>query len=102
MCLRFVFFLITRMVAGLRLSGPRPRGAGSRAAAEWAKMGGGGTPAGCTMRRYLAQMATFLAPRSVDVADSSLRQLARRIVACTGIESAARSAATTSRASGSG
>jgi site-specific recombinase XerD len=42
-----------------------------------------------TMRRYLAQVATFPAPRSVDVADRSLRQLARWIVACTGIESAA-------------
>ncbi len=42
-----------------------------------------------TMRRYLAQVATLQAPRSVDVADRSLRQLARWIVACTGIESAA-------------
>ena len=30
-----------------------------------------------TMGRYLVQLATFLAPRSVDVADSTLRQLAR-------------------------
>ena len=29
------------------------------------------------MRRYLLQLATFLAPRSVEVADSTLRQLAR-------------------------
>jgi len=28
------------------------------------------------MRRYLVQLTTFLAPRSVDVADSTLRQLA--------------------------
>jgi hypothetical protein len=28
-----------------------------------------------TMRRYLIQLTTFLAPRSVDVADSTLRQL---------------------------
>ena len=30
-----------------------------------------------TMRRYLVQLATILAPRSVEVADSTLRQLAR-------------------------
>ena len=34
-----------------------------------------------TMRRYLVQLTTFLAPRSVDVADSTLRQLARWLVA---------------------
>src|SRR5215204_1848046 len=30
-----------------------------------------------TMRRYLLQLATFLAPRSIEVADTTLRQLAR-------------------------
>src|SRR5438046_1488510 len=39
------------------------------------------------MRRYLAQAATFLAPRSVDAADGALRQLARWILASTNIES---------------
>lgn len=39
-----------------------------------------------TVRRYLTQVATFLAPRSVDVADAALRQLSRWILACTGIE----------------
>jgi hypothetical protein len=32
-----------------------------------------------TMRRYLVQLTTVLAPRSVDVADATLRQLARRL-----------------------
>ena len=33
-----------------------------------------------TMRRYLLQLTTFLAPRSVDVADGTLRQFARWLV----------------------
>ena len=33
-----------------------------------------------TMRRYLIQLATFLAPRSVDAADNTLRQFARWLV----------------------
>jgi site-specific recombinase XerD len=41
------------------------------------------------MRRYLAQLAAFLAPRSVDAADAALRQLARWILASTGIEAVA-------------
>jgi len=36
-----------------------------------------------TMRRYLIQLSTFLAPRSVDVADSTLRQFARWLAANT-------------------
>jgi site-specific recombinase XerD len=38
-----------------------------------------------TMRRYLLQLTTFLAPRSVDVADSTLRQFARWLVAETDV-----------------
>ncbi len=34
-----------------------------------------------TMRRYLAQLDTFLAPRSVDVADQTLRQFTRWLAA---------------------
>ena len=37
------------------------------------------------MRRYLLQLTAFLAPRSVDVADSTLRQLARWLVANTDV-----------------
>jgi hypothetical protein len=38
-----------------------------------------------TMRRYLLQLTTFLSPRSVDVADSTLRQFARWLVASTDV-----------------
>jgi site-specific recombinase XerD len=61
--------------------------AGSRSAAEWAQIQQAAPQLAVTMRRYLAQAATFLAPRSVDVADSALRQLARWLLAGTGIES---------------
>ena len=38
-----------------------------------------------TMRRYLVQLSTFQAPRSVDVADNTLRQLTRWMVAETDV-----------------
>jgi site-specific recombinase XerD len=38
-----------------------------------------------TMRRYLRQLGTFLAPRSVDAAENALRQLARWLVTEAGI-----------------
>jgi len=38
------------------------------------------------MHRYLRQLGTFLAPRSVDAADSALRQLARWMITDAGIE----------------
>jgi site-specific recombinase XerD len=63
--------------------------AGSRAAAEWAQIGQAAPDMAVTMRRYLAQAAAFLAPRSVDVADSTLRQLARWLLASTSIETIA-------------
>ncbi len=61
--------------------------AGTRAAAEWTQIEQAAPQLAATMRRYLAQARTFLAPRSVDVADSALRQLARWILASTCIES---------------
>ena len=63
--------------------------AGSRAAAEWTQIGQAAPQLAATRRRYLTQVATFLAPRSVDVADSTLRQLARWLLASTGIETVA-------------
>ena len=63
--------------------------AGSQAAAEWTQFGQAAPQLAATMRRYLAQLAAFLAPRSVDAADAALRQLARWILASTGIESTA-------------
>ena len=44
---------------------------------EWADIAASAPQMAATMRRYLVQLTTFLAPRSVDVADSTLRQLAR-------------------------
>jgi hypothetical protein len=38
-----------------------------------------------TMRRYLVQLTTFLAPRSVDVADSTLRQFVRWLTDATDV-----------------
>lgn len=44
---------------------------------EWAALSARAPQLTATMRRYLLQLTTFLAPRSVEVADSTLRQLAR-------------------------
>ena len=44
---------------------------------EWAVLSGRTPQLIATMRRYLLQLTTFLAPRSVEVADTTLRQLAR-------------------------
>jgi site-specific recombinase XerD len=71
------------------LPDPAREPAGSHAAAEWAQITEAAPQLAATMRRYLTQVAAFLAPRSVDVADAALRQLARWILACTGIEAVA-------------
>jgi site-specific recombinase XerD len=42
-----------------------------------------------TMRRYLLQLTTFLAPRSVDVADATLRQFARWLLVTTDVRAIA-------------
>ena len=52
---------------------------------EWAVLSVQAPQMSATMRRYLVQLTTFLAPRSVDVADSTLRQLARWLVAETDV-----------------
>ncbi|MGN6176562.1 MAG: tyrosine-type recombinase/integrase [Streptosporangiaceae bacterium] len=70
-----------------RAGGERRPTAGAHAAAEWAQIEQAAPGLAVTMRRYLAQAATFLAPRSVDAANGALRQLARWILASTGIES---------------
>ncbi len=44
---------------------------------EWAQLSTRAPQLVATMRRYLLQLTTFLAPRSVEVADTTLRQLAR-------------------------
>ncbi len=50
--------------------------AASKAAADWAQIATRAPKMADTLGRYLTQSATFLAPRSVDVADLVLRQLA--------------------------
>src|SRR6516225_3509228 len=70
-----------------RARGADRAAAGTVAAAEWAQIERAAPALAATMRRYLAQAATFLAPRSVDAADGALRQLARWILASTSIES---------------
>lgn len=52
---------------------------------EWAVLSTEAPRLAATMRRYLVQLTTFLAPRSVDVADSTLRQMARWLVAETDV-----------------
>jgi site-specific recombinase XerD len=48
---------------------------------EWAELSTKVPQLVATMRRYLIQLTTFLAPRSVEAADGCLRQLARWLVA---------------------
>jgi site-specific recombinase XerD len=74
-------------VSALPAPGREP--AGSHAAAEWAQIEQAAPQLAATMRRYLTQVAAFLAPRSVEVADAALRQLSRWILTSTGIEAVA-------------
>ena len=52
---------------------------------EWAQMSGVAPQLVATMRRYLVQLTTFLAPRSVEVADQTLRQFTRWVTTATDI-----------------
>jgi hypothetical protein len=58
---------------------------GWHAGAEWAQIESAAPQVAAVMRRYLRQLGTFLAPRSVDAADSALRQLARWMIAEAGL-----------------
>jgi site-specific recombinase XerD len=53
---------------------------GGHAEAEWAQIDAAAPRVAAVMRRYLRQLGTFLAPRSVDAADCALRQLARWMI----------------------
>jgi site-specific recombinase XerD len=66
--------------------GERPERQGD---VEWAEIAALAPVMAVTMRRYLAQVATFLAPRSVEVAEISLRILARWLVTNTDVVSVA-------------
>jgi site-specific recombinase XerD len=63
--------------------------AGSQAGAEWARIEATAPLVAAVMRRYLRQLGTFLAPRSVDAADSTLRQFARWMTGDAGITAVA-------------
>ena len=54
--------------------------AGSVAAAEWARLQVTAPQVVLTIHRYLRQLGTFLAPRSVTAAEGALRQFARWLV----------------------
>jgi site-specific recombinase XerD len=58
---------------------------GWHAEAEWAQIQASAPRVAAVMRRYLRQLGTFLAPRSVDAADSALRQLARWMITEAGL-----------------
>jgi hypothetical protein len=64
---------------------PERQAAGWHADAEWAEIEIAAPRVAAMMRRYLRQLGTFLAPRSVDAADSALRQLARWMIAEAGL-----------------
>ena len=63
--------------------------AGHQAEAEWAEIAALAPAAAATMRRYLRQLGTFLAPSSAGAADNALRQFARWMLTRTGIETVA-------------
>ena len=64
---------------------PERQPAGWHADAEWAEIEIAAPRVAAMMRRYLRQLGTFLAPRSVDAADSALRQLARWMITEAGL-----------------
>ena len=55
---------------------PERQPAGWHAGTEWAEIAAAAPQAAATMRRYLRQLGTFLAPRSVDAADGAHRTAA--------------------------
>jgi site-specific recombinase XerD len=57
---------------------------------EWAGLSSRAPQLVATMRRYLVQLTTFLAPRSVEVADTTLRQLTRWLTTATDVTVVAR------------
>jgi len=59
--------------------------AGATTAAEWAQLQAAAPQAVMTIHRYLRQLGTFLAPRTVEAAESALRQFARWMVTQTQI-----------------
>jgi site-specific recombinase XerD len=56
---------------------------------EWAELSARAPELAATMRRYLVQLSTLLAPRSVVVAEGALRQLARWLTESTDVTTVA-------------
>jgi hypothetical protein len=56
---------------------------------QWTELAARAPQLTSTMHRYLAQLATLLAPRSVEAADSTLRQLARWLTDSTDVTTVA-------------
>jgi site-specific recombinase XerD len=61
--------------------------AGSTAAAEWAQIEAAAPQVAALVRRYLRQLATFLAPGSVAAAENALRLFARWLITDAGLDS---------------
>jgi hypothetical protein len=59
--------------------------AGGHAGNEWVQIEAAAPQVAAVMRRYLRQLGTFLAPRSVDAAGSAMRQLARWMITEAGL-----------------
>jgi site-specific recombinase XerD len=60
--------------------------AGSTAAAQWAQLQAAAPQVVATMQRYLRRLVAFQAPRSVDVAENSLRQFAWWLITEAGLD----------------
>jgi site-specific recombinase XerD len=63
--------------------------AGSIAAGQWAQIRAAAPQVAAVLERYLQRLALFLAPASVDAADSALRQLARWMITEAGLDAIA-------------
>jgi site-specific recombinase XerD len=63
--------------------------AGTTAAAQWIQIQAAAPQIAVTMQRYLQRLAAFQAASSVDVAENSLRQLARWMITDAGLDSVA-------------
>lgn len=66
-----------------------PQPAGSKSASEWAHIAARAPQMADTLGRYLSQAATFLAPRSIEVADVVMRQLAHWLLEHTDVRTIA-------------
>ena len=76
---------MTVAAVALDESHPQPWFPSNASNREWAHMAAAAPQLVATMRRYLVQLTTFLAPRSVEVADETLRQFTRWVTTATDI-----------------